>query len=189
MFKKIVFLLAGCSAFILAACDPAKEFEKEIKTIDSCLTELDKIEELYNGIQFDSLKYMVTHVLDNEAKMKEYYVADTVDMMLGSYMNSCKGVRKSMSDVDGNKIRFAQEIGALDTQFTNLKQDILNGVLSKEEIDKYLSVEMNDLKVFSISFYSFYDNQKNQSAVFYEASPKIDEYVSKLQIPSEVQQP
>ncbi len=179
----LVLASLSSAVFLLASCDPAKEFQAELKSIDSCLVELDSIDQLYQGIEFDSLVYMVAHILDNEEKIKKYYVSDTIDNNLCMYMNNCKGVRKSFKDLKGNQTKFAEEIAALDTQFTNLKTDILNGVFDKEEVKLYLATEMDALELFSLKFYSFYTNQKMQSAVFYDASPKVDEYVEKLVIP------
>lgn len=170
-------------AFLLASCDPAKEFEAELNTIDSCLVELDSMDQLYQGIEFDSLVYMVDHIMENEEKIRKYYVSDTIDTQLGIYMNNCKGVRKSMKDVRGSQKLFAEEIAVLDTQFTNLKTDILNGVFNKEELKTYLATETDALSELSLKFYSFYDNQKSQSVIYYSAAPAVDEYVKKLIIP------
>jgi hypothetical protein len=179
----LVLAVLSSAFFLLVSCDPAKEFQTELKSIDSCLVELDSIDQLYQGIEFDSLVYMVSHINENEEKIKKYYVSDTIDNNLGMYMNNCKGVRKSLKDLKGTQTKFAEEIAALDTQFTNLKTDILNGVFDKEEVNLYLTSEMESLELFSLKFYSFYANQKMQSIIFYSASPKVDEYVEKLVIP------
>lgn len=179
-FFALVTLLVGT----MTSCDPAKEFEIELKVIDSCITEIDKIDILYKGIEFDSLQYMVDHVNHNEKMMKDYFVADTIDMLLGSYMNNCKGVRKSMGNIAVNKEEFGKEITAQYNQFSNLKTDILNGVLDKEQINNYLTTEKNSLSEFSFAFMNFYDNQKAQSQIYYQCVPFVDEYVKTLDIPS-----
>lgn len=181
--SNLLLAVLSSAVFLLASCDPAKEFQTELKSIDSCMAELDSIEQLYQGIEFDSLVYMVSHILENEEKIKKYYVSDTINESLGMYMNNCKGVRKSFGNVTGNQREFGEEIALLDTQFTNLKADILNGVFDKEEVKSYLAAEMDALEKLSLTFYSFYTNQKMQSAIFYSASPKVDEYVEKLVIP------
>jgi hypothetical protein len=173
------------SALALTSCDPAKEFEAELKTIDSCMAQLDSIEQVYKGINFDSLDIMVEHVLANEAKMKNYYNADTVDQELGMLMNNCKGIRKSMKNVKGKALAFNDEIFALRKQFTNLKTDILNGAIEKEKINEYLAEEKAALDKLNKQFFDFYTMQKMQSAVYYYAVPKVDVYVQKLNIPDE----
>lgn len=182
---KIIVLTLAFSAITLTSCDPAKKFADEISDIDSCQAVLDSVDNLYQSINFDSLEYMVNHVLENEAKFKKYYSSDTVDMTLGSYMNSCKGVRKSLKDIRGFEMSFKNEIAILDSQFTNLKTDILNDLYSKDEIKTYLDEEKLALQKFCNSFDGFYVNQKEQAAVFYLASPYVDAYVANMNIPEE----
>lgn len=178
------FAIVGLFMGTMTSCDPAKEFETELKVIDSCITEIDKIDVLYKGIEFDSLQFMVDHVNQNEKLMKTYYTADTVDMLLGSYMNNCKGIRKSLGHIQVNQEEFAKEINAQYTQFSNLKTDILGGVLDKEQINTYLTTEKNSLSEFSFAFMNFYNNQKSQSQIYYQCVPFVDEYVKTLNIPS-----
>lgn len=182
-FSVTAFILTAATA--LVSCDPAKEFEAELKVLDSCVAELNKIDSLYKGIEFDSLDYMVKHVLKNEELMKEHYSSDTINMELGMLMNNSKGIRKSLSNIKGNQKKFGEEIAALSTQFDNLRTDIINGVLDKEQIDQYLATEKADLEKLNLSFMEFYTIQKEQSGVYYMAVPKVDEYIKLLNIPVE----
>src|SRR5688572_27625077 len=116
-FAHLFIISLSLSALTLVSCDPAKEFEAELKTIDSSLVVLDSIEQTYKGINFDTLDVMVKHVLDNEAKMKNFYASDTIDQQLGILMNNCKGIRKSMKNVKGKGLAFNDEIFALRKQF------------------------------------------------------------------------
>ena len=97
-FIKVIFPFV-VFASIVSGCDNAKKFETELKSIDSCVAVLDEIDSLLKGIEFDSLNLMVTHVNTNEEYMREYYRADTIDMLLGDYMNSCKGIRKALKNL------------------------------------------------------------------------------------------
>lgn len=184
MKAKLVVVFIGLTILTLTSCDPAKEFETELKVIDSCMTEIDKMDILYKGIEFDSLQFMVDHVNHNEKMMKDYFVADTIDMLLGSYMNNCKGIRKSLGHIQVNHDEFAKEITAQYNQFSNLKTDILGGVLDKEQINNYLTTEKNSLSEFTFAFMNFYNNQKSQSQIYYQCIPFVDDYVKKLNIPS-----
>lgn len=182
-FTHLLVFSLSFSAFTLISCDPAKEFEAELKTVDSCLAELDSIESVYMGIKFDSLELMVDHVLANEAKMKHYYNSDTVDQELGMLMNNCKGIRKSMKNVRGQGLAFNDELFALRKQFNDLKTDILNGVMEKEKLTGYLNEEKAALDKLNKQFFDFDRMQKMQSAVYYYAVPKVDVYVQQLVIP------
>ncbi|MBK7128142.1 MAG: hypothetical protein IPM74_13060 [Crocinitomicaceae bacterium] len=177
MKKGIFLMLAASLCVTISSCDPAKKYANEIEKIDSCLTVIDEYDSLYHTIQFDSLQWMVNHVLENENAIKQYGVSDTVPQLLGSWMNNCKGVRKSLKDIGGNKMKFNDEIFFMRRQFTNLKTDIINGVYDKDEIEKYLKIETEALTNFGVMFGDFYDLQKSQSAIFYDAVPNVDAYV------------
>lgn len=183
-FLKIIFPIA-CFAFVISSCDPAKEFETEIKSIDSCISVLDKIDSLFKGIEFDSLNVMVDHVNNNEELMREYYTSDTIDQLLGSYMNSCKGIRKSLNNLETTKTDFADEIAAIYSQLNNLKTDVSNGVFEKKEIDKYLATEKEALNKLNLSFTEFYTIQRDQKGVYYLCVPFVDGYVNALNVPGE----
>jgi hypothetical protein len=178
---KYLFLsISLFSFFAITSCDPAAQHEKEISKIDSCLNVLAEIEEKYNGIEFDSLTFMVDHVLMNEDTMKKYYSPDTLSMDIGVRMNDCKGIRKTMKGVDVKKDDFKKEIEELTIQFTNLKEDILTGVLTDEQINEYLSRELFDLNILDISFIDFYEMQLVQKKYYYSSVPFIDELIVEL---------
>lgn len=184
VFSRFLFV-AMLGSISLVSCDPAKEFATEIKTIDSCIAELDTLDQLYKGIEFDSLSFMLAHINENEELLKNNYKSDTINLELGVLMNNCKGVRKSMKNIEGNRKSLADEIAALNVQFKNLKADILNGALDKEQIAEYLLEERQALATLDNSFMSFYENQRMQSQVYYYAVPKVDEYIKTLNITGE----
>ena len=166
--------------FLLSSCNPANQYSKEIAKIDSCLTIIDSIELKYNGIEFDSLAYMVEHVLDNEDKVKNYYTPDTVSMEIGMRMNECKGIRKTLKGVKSKESKYKLEMTELRSQLLNLKEDISNGVLKKEQIQDYLAQELHDLNMLNVSFTDFYEMQTLQKSYFYFASPVIDSLVNEI---------
>ena len=178
MFK--LFLPGVLMLTLLSSCDPADKYATEIEQIDSCLLVLDDIEERFNGIEFDSLAYMVTHVLNNEDSVKKYYTPDTLSMDIGIRMNDCKGIRKSMKGVKVKQEEFSMEISQLRLQFENLKEDIANGVLKDEQVKDYLVTETKDLEVLNLSFTAFYELQELQSQYYYASSPIIDEFIADL---------
>jgi len=185
--------LITSSAFLvliaLTSCNPAAQYEKEIAKIDSCLTIIDSIEIKYNGIEFDSLDYMVKHVLDNEDKIKQYYTPDTISMEIGMRMNECKGIRKTLKGVKSKESKYLLEMEELRSQLLNLKEDISNGVLKKEQIDEYLAQELHDLNILNVSFTDFYEMQKLQKGYFYFSTPAIDSLVEEITKDKSLEQP
>ena len=98
-------------------------------------------------------------------------------------MNSCKGIRKSIKNINLTKKEFEEEILAINLQLTNLKADILNGIYDKKQISEYLLSEKDALNKLNLSFMEFYNNQQTQKGVYYMCVPAVDEYVKSLNIP------
>ena len=165
---------------VAVSCDPAKQFEAEIQEVDSCITSIEQMEERLEGIKFDSLMFMVDHIRMNENRLEMYYRPDTLNEDLGRLMNDCKGIRKSLPDLKGKKTYFADEMNAIKNQFKTLKEDIVNGLFDKEQIDKYLEKEKADLEILAITFNGFDELQKKQSETYYYAVPKVDEYIKEM---------
>lgn len=162
---------------VITACNPASKYKKEIAEIDSSLAVVDSIEQKYNGIEFDSLRMMVDHVLMNEDSIKEYYHPDTLSLYIGIRMNDSKGIRKSLRSIDSKKQNFAEEIATLRLQLKNLKTDIENGVLKEEKIKEYLAKEKEDLNILNLSFNDFYTIQEKQKRYYYSSVPVIDSFL------------
>ena len=179
MINKTLFILL-CIAFLFSSCDPAKKYEAEINEIDSSLAVLDTLESQFNGIEFDSLKYMVEHVLRNEDSVKKYYRPDTVSLYIGIRMNESKGIRKTMKNLDSRKKEYGGEIAAMQKQFKDLKADIEEGILKKEDIEKYLAEEKADLEQLNQSFTGFYELQEREKRFYYHAVPTIDSLILAL---------
>jgi len=180
-FSKIILPFCFLTVMV-SSCDPAKKFESELNTIDSCVVMLNEIDSLYKGIKFDSLSLMVSHINTNEEYMQKYYKSDTIDQLLADYMNNCKGFRKSFKNLEATKTEFTEEIAAINLQLANLKTDILNGVFDKEEIAGYLAAEKEALNNLNLKFSEFYTTQKEQTNIYYLAVPFVDNYVKALNI-------
>jgi hypothetical protein len=176
--KKTTYLfLTTLFTITIFSCDPAKEFENEIKTIDAALVEIDSLENVLDGINFDSLTIMVNHVIDNESFIKENYVTDTINEALGEAMNEAKSVRKRLKDLPGKKAKFGDELNMMKHQFLDLETDLKAGKLSKDQADQYLDNELKSLEIFGGAFNEFYQIQKDEKARYYHATPYVDEFI------------
>lgn len=173
----LVVIFISFLILTVASCNPSDKYKAEIAEIDSCLSVLDSVESLYNGINFDSLKLMVAHVLDNEDSIQLYYHPDTLSLDIGTRMNECKGIRKSLKNLDAKQDDFAIEISAIRTQLANLKVDIENGVLAEEKMKGYIEQEKMDLNVLNLSLTDFYNLQELQKRYYYYSVPFIDELI------------
>ena len=174
-FSLLLMLILGTTS-----CDPASKYKSEIAQIDSCLTVLDSIEALYNGIEFDSLNMMVSHVIANEDSIHKYYHPDTLSMMIGIRMSESKGVRKKLQNVDVQKQSFDIEFPGTRKQLIDLKTDITNGVLSSDKVEQYVKSEVKAFNDLNIAFTKFYKMQIEQKLFYYSAVPIIDDFIEQI---------
>lgn len=178
MIKQIIFLFSAL--FLLASCDNASKYKAEIIEIDTYQLKLDSLIGEINGIEFDSLSYMQGEAEANEKILKSLFSPDTIDMVFAEKLNMNKGIRKSLSMVEKQKNDMLNEISELKSQFSNLKEDIINGLYNNEQIEDYLNVEKLDFDNLELSYRNFDLNQKKQKRNFYYSYPQITEYVEIL---------
>lgn len=176
---KLAFLLI-VMPLTVASCDPSEEFKTELSEIDQHLADLDSLENLLHGIDFDSLAFMVEHVKENEALIKELYRPDTLNEEFGRLMNDSKSVRKGLATVGDDQVLYSDELNAVKHQFIDLKEDIQNGVLDEAQVKEYLSVENAALDKVSLSFGSFYRMVSAERYRFYSVTPRVDEFIEGL---------
>lgn len=174
------FVLGIFILLFLGSCDPSNKYQKEIDQIDSSLVLLGDIETALNGIEFDSINYMVDHVMQNEDTIRKYYDPDTVSLYIGQRLNECKGVRKTLHGAKDKEYVYRMEIEALRKQFFDLKSDIENGVLKEEKMEEYIQNELTALNLLNESFTKFYNLQNNSKQYFYFAAPVIDSLIIEL---------
>ncbi|MCB9224425.1 MAG: hypothetical protein R2780_06165 [Crocinitomicaceae bacterium] len=165
---------------LFSACSPSSKYKAEIAQIDSCLTMLDSLEEVFNGIEFDSLTLMVNHVKANEDSIHKYYYPDTLSREIGMRMTECKGIRKQLQNREVQKETFTNEFPATRKQLNNLKSDITNGVLSEEKVKQYVEVEVNAFNDLNLAFTNFYEMQELQKLFYYSAVPVIDALIEQI---------
>ena len=179
MFGRVI-VLVGILVVSMTSCNPANKYKSEISEIDSCLAVLDTIESNFDGINFDSLAIIVEHVNANEIFIKNNYVSDTVNQVLGKNLNQCKGIRKFFVSPQNVRNKYKGEILDLNEQFENLKLDILNGILEDEKMHKYISTEESDLNIFNLGFTEYYEKSKLAFDVYYNVVPQIDVFIEEL---------
>ncbi|WP_027418032.1 hypothetical protein [Crocinitomix catalasitica] len=179
--KKLFYsLIAILFVTSMTSCNPEKQFEKQLVQIDSALVVIDSLEVLMDGIEFDSLKMMVDHVVLNEGFVKNFYVSDTINESLGNHLNEAKSVRKVLKGVETKKMFFGDELNALKHQLQDLKEDVKAGLFSEEQLNKYLANEMQAVLTVTLSFDDFNKKQIAEKKRYYHATPSIDEFIELL---------
>jgi hypothetical protein len=178
---KFIFLLIVIPIFTVS-CDPAKEFKTEISEIDRHLAEIDSMENILDGIDFDSLTLMVEHVKRNEAEIKRIYTPDTLNEEFGRQMNDCKAIRKNLGNVAKDQALYGDELNAIKHQLIDLQADAKSGVLNKEQVTEYLAVEKAALDKVSLSFGSFYGMVSAERYRYQVVAPKVDAFIEELKL-------
>lgn len=173
-------ILIALMGWMSVGCDPAEAYQSELSEIDSCLTRIDTLETLFDGIEFDSLKLMVEHVKENEALIKELYHPDTLDSEFGRWMTDSKSIRKSLTNLDSKQLNYGDELNAVKHQFKDLEEDIRNGILDEKQVNTYLATEKEALEKIDVTVTSFYNLQEMEKDKYYYAVPKVDTYIEKL---------
>jgi hypothetical protein len=143
---------------------------------------LDSIEVKYSGIEFDSLRMMVDHVISNEDSIKKYYEPDTLSLDIGIRMSECKSIRKDLHNIEVQKTNFADEIARTRMQLDNLKTDLSNGVLSEEKANEYVELEKDGFNSLNNSFDMFYLMQESAKRYYYSSVPIIDDFIIQLRV-------
>lgn len=178
--SSVTFFIVLFTVVGFVSCDPANTYKKEISSIDSCLTIVDSLQTVFDGIEFDSLALMYENTADNERVIKKYYIADTVNRSLASKLNEAKSVRKSFQSLPDDKKKMEDELLLATTQLANLKTDITNGVLNKDQIEQYLNQEKKALNELYLTIIGFDKMQRTQKARYYYCADDIQAFANQL---------
>lgn len=167
---------------LCASCDPSTQFKSEIDEIDSLQSIVTDYEEKYESIDFDSLKIIVAHIEQNESDIEKYYIPDTINMELARQLMFSKEVRKKMTGADSKKMIFGDEVNAIKHQLINLKSDVKEGVLTKEEINGYIGSERSAILNFEHPFSEFYELQLYAKEVYSLDVVKVDSFIQSIKL-------
>lgn len=133
----------------LLSCTDLKK-TAQIDKIDALSQELDSIENVYLENKVDSLQQMSMAVYSVQNRIKNNYVADTIDMELGRKMGKHKWMKKKLKAVISSGKILDGGITQIKGKLNDLKDDIDNGYGEREKYDEYIHYEvekMNQLKV------------------------------------------
>lgn len=161
------FFIFIVSPMILFSCGPEEKFKGPLSDIEKYTKKIDSIENLSNEIPYDTLAFILKEVHQFEAEVKKYFKDDTLEMEFARAMNEFKGIRKNMKDPENNKKIFHLEMEGLKKQLNDLEEDIKNGVLSKEEVQKYTAKEVADTKLLLQQFGLFHETADKVLDVYY----------------------
>lgn len=167
--------LALILSFVMYSCGPS--YSEEKTAIDSMINVLNKnIEHL--GLyplelvksKNDSFKVLYASI----DTLYDFEKRDSNFTMINSFINVQKPFRRH----EKKSKKLLEDINFQIHQLTTLKQDMENNTLSKEEIQKYFTIESNECEKVVQSAKTYCNMIQSQIEIYDTLSPKIKELVN-----------
>lgn len=138
MLKNIaVITLITISSIYLSSCK--EDYTNEIGHVDGLIKILDSSEEVLHDIDTATLFEMTIFVKESIAKIQSKN--DTLTKKAALEADQFIGRLKSLYNLSKNYKKYQQEIDLVRTQLNNLKQDLNNGIIPKEQFPAYYEIE------------------------------------------------
>lgn len=135
--------------FLLASCTDLKKTE-QFEKIDTLNSSLDSIADQYFENKVDSVRKMSMDIYGVQNRIKNNYVADTINYELGEKMGQHKWMKKKLKVVGKNGIALDSGIVQMRATLKDLRSDIDNGYGEREKYDEHIGFEsekVNKLRV------------------------------------------
>jgi hypothetical protein len=150
MKNKISLFVISLHAIFLTSC---LDGEKKVyfEEIDRMMLTLDSLESAYKLMPNDSFSIVKKDALAIEKEVKTYFMEDTVDHAFAKKMNRLRGIRKG-SDFIAMRRKFLDTIFTFQReQLVVLKEDITNGAGKRDEYQKYVNQEKENMSIIASS--------------------------------------
>ena len=134
------FLFVALLAFSLFSCSDISK-STQLERISAMEQSLDSIQTVLDKERIDTVLNWSLSAYNVEKRIKENYVADTIDLVLGKKMDSYKIMRRSIDPM--GKAMNATKKGIVEERekLTSLKKDIENGDGDRNKYDEYVLFE------------------------------------------------
>lgn len=146
-------LLALPLLFLLTQCNTFTSYKAEVSTVDSLLTEVKKMEERFNNLDFTTIStvketvFLELDSVTNICKNNDVALTKEEAIFFGRY----KGITKPVKKVDKDRGMLIHELEFTQKQLGNLKTDLDKKALSKEEAAKFIADEKMAVKTLEKS--------------------------------------
>lgn len=138
MFKNLVLItLVTFSSIGLFSC--GEDYTNEIGHVDGLLKILDSSEKALHDVDTATLFEMTIFVKQSIEKIQSKN--DTLTKEAALEADQFIGRLKSLYNLSKNYKKYQQEIDLIRTQLNNLKQDLNNGIIPKEQFAAYYEIE------------------------------------------------
>lgn len=178
--KNFKFLFILVAAATLASCASLQMKDKQLAQIDSILIQVDSIEQIVNGISFDSISNLAKDMADDKKQIKKYYHSDTVDENLARKINRFNGIRKQFKKVSSKGIMFNKKITLMQEQLQSLKIDVENGAGNKEKYNEYILLEQSNFNDLEKEFKDIYTVTQDNLKEHQEIMPFVKSFIEDI---------
>lgn len=138
MLKNIALItLLSISSICLFSCQ--EDYTNEIGHVDGLIKILDSSEEVLHNVDTATLFEMTIFVKESIAKIQSKN--DTLTKEAALEADQFIGRLKSLYGLSKNYKKYQKEIDLIRTQLNNLKQDLDNGIISKQQFPAYYENE------------------------------------------------
>jgi len=134
--KKYLYVIIGC-IFILQSCRNVNQ--KEIGEVDALLKIMADAEELLQAVDTSDLYSITTFVKADLKRLREY--KDTLTKEAAFKVDDYIGRKKTLYALATNYSRYEFELKEERKQLNNLKQDLENNLIKKEDFVTYYESE------------------------------------------------
>lgn len=170
----------ACPIMILMSafsCNTKPDVTKEVKTIDSLHTEIEKVLVDCKGLDTAWVDPMTQKAALNIKMIKKVYDPDSISMSEAQMVTYYKGFRKVGRKFSGDRLVFIREFQKSLKQLDNLKTDAQNGALKGDDLQKFLNEEK---LVTTDLIYKYKDFKSSTQAVlknFDSLTPLIEKII------------
>lgn len=159
-----------------------KDQEKSsyLEEIEVMNSKIDSLENVSKNQNSDSIPAIVRTIENTIDKVKENYVADTIDLELAALMNRYKDAKKSLSSNTGNLSKARGAIPEVKEKLGDLKHDIENGVGDREKYQEYINFEKNKIQEIESILDYYIKTNKKYLEQFENTHPKVKNFADSL---------
>lgn len=131
-----IFTVIIAFGLLIQSCS---SFKKEVKEVDSLIKILNGTKELILSVDTAEVFPLKREVKKNLQNLQAY--KDTLDRESAFLMSDYHSYRKTLYFISDNYYRFIAEVELSEKQLNDLKKDMNNGAITKENFVKYFEAE------------------------------------------------
>jgi len=152
-----------------------------LATIDKLNTSLDSLKNELLTNKLDSAQQYSIEAIDNETRIKNYYIEDTIDMVFAEKMTRYKNMRRAFKHMFLEFDKIVLGCDEVKETLRQLKHDIENGDGDRAKYGEYLNYEKSKFDKLVVLAKGYFDSKKTNVATYKELNAEIHDFSMKMQ--------